>query len=64
MRAIINELWGLDNMDLERVAKYIRCLFQMILPLECGMAFQLAGEALQLAREAASVCVWTRGSTP
>lgn len=55
MRGIINRLAGLEDLGLENVARYIRCLFQMVLPLEGGMAFQLADEALQLAREAAGV---------
>lgn len=55
MRGIINRLSALDDMGAEKVAKYIRCLFQMVLPLEGGMAFQLADEALQLARESTTV---------
>lgn len=55
MRGIINRLSALDDMGAEKVAKYIRCLFQMVLPLEGGLAFQLADEALQLARESMTV---------
>lgn len=55
MRAIINQLWALEGLGVEKVAKYIRCLFQMVLPLEGSMAFQLADEALHLVREALAV---------
>lgn len=55
MRAIINQLWALEGLGVEKVAKYIRCLFQMVLPLQGSMAFQLADESLQLVREALTV---------
>ena len=55
MRGIINRLAALEDLGTEKVARYIRCLFQMVLPLEGGMAFQLADEALQLARESIEV---------
>lgn len=55
MRGIINRLAALEDLGAENVARYIRCLFQMVLPLEGGMAFQLADEALQLARESTEV---------
>ena len=55
MRGIINQLSALEDTGAEKVARYIRCLFQMVLPLEGGMAFQLVDEALQLARESTMV---------
>lgn len=56
MRAIINRLSSLGDMGVEKLAGYIRCLFQMVLPLEGGlMAFQLVDEALQLVRESMMV---------
>ncbi|PKS07050.1 hypothetical protein jhhlp_005647 [Lomentospora prolificans] len=55
MRAIINQLCAIQGFGVERVAKYIRCLFQAVLPLEGSMAFQLADEALHLVREASTM---------
>ncbi|CAI4217179.1 unnamed protein product [Parascedosporium putredinis] len=52
MRVVINQLWALEGLSLGKLAKYIRCLFQRVLPLEGSMAFQLAEEALRLAQEA------------
>jgi hypothetical protein len=42
-------------MGVDKVAKYIRCLFQMVLPLDGDMGFQLADEALQLVRQSVTV---------
>jgi len=64
MRVVINQLWALEGLSLGKLAKYIRCLFQRVLPLEGSMAFQLAEEALRLAQEAvASVRTWDAPDT-
>ncbi|SPO03319.1 uncharacterized protein DNG_06001 [Cephalotrichum gorgonifer] len=54
MRGIINRLSSIESMGAEDMARYIRCLFQVVLPLEGGMAFQLVADALQLVRESAT----------
>ncbi|PFH60556.1 hypothetical protein XA68_10761 [Ophiocordyceps unilateralis] len=51
MRLIINDLFELDQFDCKKLAKYLRCLLQAVLPLDDGLALQLADQALRIARE-------------
>lgn len=56
MRLIINEIFVLAEFDNEKLSKYIRCVYQVILPLDDDLALQLLDEALRLSREGAQVC--------
>ncbi|GJN84559.1 hypothetical protein PLIIFM63780_008119 [Purpureocillium lilacinum] len=56
MRLIVNEIFELENFDSARLAKYMRCIFQAVLPTDDGLALQLLDQALQLAREGAQLC--------
>ncbi|KAF5630454.1 transcription factor [Fusarium tjaetaba] len=51
MRLIINEIFLLEQFDNQQLAKYMRCMFQAILPLDDNLAFQVVGQAVQIARE-------------
>ncbi|EHK16036.1 uncharacterized protein TRIVIDRAFT_40031, partial [Trichoderma virens Gv29-8] len=51
MCLIINEIFELEDFDYEKLAKYIRCMFQAILGLDDASALQLVDQALQIARE-------------
>ncbi|KAH7257673.1 meiosis protein SPO22/ZIP4 like-domain-containing protein [Fusarium tricinctum] len=51
MRLIINEIFSLEQFDNQRLAKYIRCMFQAILPLNENLALQVVDQAVQIARE-------------
>ncbi|KAK7429573.1 sporulation-specific protein 22 [Neonectria magnoliae] len=51
MRLIINQIFELEDFDNQRLAKYIRCMFQAILPLDDNLALQVVDQALQIARE-------------
>ncbi|KAH8714206.1 meiosis protein SPO22/ZIP4 like-domain-containing protein [Ilyonectria robusta] len=51
MRAIINQIFELEDFDNQRLAKYVRCMFQAILPLDDSLALQVVDQALQIARE-------------
>ncbi|KAL7799887.1 meiosis protein SPO22/ZIP4 like domain-containing protein [Trichoderma ceciliae] len=51
MRLIINEIFEMEKFDYEKLAKYIRCMFQAILGLDDASALQLVDQALQIARE-------------
>ncbi|KAF7547940.1 hypothetical protein G7Z17_g7379 [Cylindrodendrum hubeiense] len=51
MRIIINQIFELENFDNQRLAKYVRCMFQAILPLDDNLALQVVDQALQIARE-------------
>lgn len=55
MRLIINMIHALENFDCEKLAKYIRCVFQAILPLDCGLALELADQAHQIAQQSREV---------
>lgn len=55
MKLIINEIFALEDFDSEKLAKYIRCMFQAILPLDDALALQLVDQALQIARESSQV---------
>ncbi|PNY23779.1 Uncharacterized protein TCAP_06278 [Tolypocladium capitatum] len=51
MRLIIDEIFELENFDNEKLARYIRCMVQAIMPLDDTLALQLVDQALQIARE-------------
>ncbi|PNP45998.1 hypothetical protein THARTR1_10832 [Trichoderma harzianum] len=51
MRLLINEIFELDKFDYEKLAKYIRCMFQAILGLDDSATLQLVDQAIQIARE-------------
>ncbi|EEY19690.1 conserved hypothetical protein [Verticillium alfalfae VaMs.102] len=53
LRQIINEIWNLERFDPARLAKYIRCLFQAVLPLESELGRQILQEAISKARASA-----------
>ncbi|RGP64107.1 transcription factor [Fusarium longipes] len=55
MRLIINEIYLLEEFDNKRLAKYLRCLFKAILPLDDGLALQVTEQAAKLAREGSQV---------
>ncbi|KAM0277568.1 hypothetical protein ACHAQH_005687 [Verticillium albo-atrum] len=54
LRQIINEIWQLERFDAARLAKYMRCLFQAVLPLESELGRQLLLEAIEKARASAN----------
>ncbi|KAH7133344.1 meiosis protein SPO22/ZIP4 like-domain-containing protein [Dactylonectria estremocensis] len=51
MRVIINQIFELEDFDNQRLAKYVRCMFQAILPLDDNLALHVVDQALQIARE-------------
>lgn len=55
MRLIINEIFELEKFDYEKLMKYIRCMFQVILGTDDISALQLLEQALQIASEANEV---------
>lgn len=57
MGLIINEIFELEQFDSEKLAKYIRCLFQATLPLDDSMAIQLIDQAIDIAQEGQQVCI-------
>lgn len=55
MQLIVNEIHELENYDNEKMFKYIRCMFQAILPSDDDAALQLIEKAVQIARESREV---------
>lgn len=49
MQLIINEVFELEKFDYEKLMKYIRCMFQVILGTDDTSALQLIDQALQVA---------------
>ncbi|KAF4450714.1 transcription factor [Fusarium austroafricanum] len=50
-----SEASGNEQFDNQRLAKYMRCMFQAILPLDDNLAFQVVEQAVQIAREGSQV---------
>lgn len=55
MKKIINESWGLETLDFARLAKYMRCLFQIAISDNVEIAEQLLDQVSSHAEEAAEV---------
>lgn len=55
MKKIVNAAWGLNTMDIPKLAKYMRCLFQVALLDNMEVAEQLLDQAHEQAQEAAEV---------
>lgn len=55
MSIIIDEIFELEHFDAEKLAKYIRCMLQAILPLDDTLGIQLLGQALRIARRGQEV---------
>ena len=64
MQLIINEIFELEKFDYEKLMKYIRCMFQVILGTDDNSALQLVDQALQIAGEANEVRFSTYGDVP
>lgn len=59
LKKIINEAWGLESLDSIKLAKYMRCLFQIAISDNPAIAEQLLDQVHNHAEEAAEV----RGSS-
>jgi hypothetical protein len=55
LKKIVNAAWGLDTMDVPKLAKYMRCLFQVAMLDDMEVAEQLLDLAHEQAKEAAEV---------
>lgn len=55
MKKIINEAWSLEELDSVRLAKYMRCLFQIALSDDIEAAEQLLNQIQDLTEQAAEV---------
>ena len=55
MSLIINQIHAIEDFDCERLAKYVRCVFQATLPLDDTLALQLVDQALDVAKQSQQV---------
>jgi hypothetical protein len=55
MKKIINEAWGLEELDFVRLAKYMRCLFQVAISDNSEIAEQLLDQVHEHAEQASEV---------
>ena len=55
IKSIINEIYTLDSFNNTKLAKYIRCVFQALLPQDDSLAMQMLDHAAQVASESAEV---------
>lgn len=55
LRKIINQISDLDETDPAKLAKYTRCLFQVILPANEELARRLLDEACEMTKDARGV---------
>lgn len=55
LKKIVNEAWGLDTMDVPKLAKYMRCLFQVAMLDNMEVAEQLLDQAQGQIEEASEV---------
>ncbi|CAL3972847.1 unnamed protein product [Diplocarpon coronariae] len=53
LKKVINEAWGKESIDSAKLAKYIRCLFQITIAEDVELAEQLLDQACGYASEAA-----------
>ena len=55
MKKIINEAWSLETLDFTKLAKYMRCLFQITISDNVEIAEALLDQVHSHAEEAAEV---------
>lgn len=55
MRKITNEIWELQKFGSDRLAKYMRCLFQAMLPCNPDYPLRIIEEVEMFVKEAAQV---------
>ncbi len=55
LKKVVNEAWGLDTMDVPKLAKYMRCLFQVAMLDNMEVAEQLIDQVHEQAQEATEV---------
>ncbi|KAK1459982.1 hypothetical protein CMEL01_02981 [Colletotrichum melonis] len=48
---IVNEIWELEKMKGDRLAKYIRCMFHAVLALDAALGQRLMKQAVDVARD-------------
>lgn len=60
LKKIVNAAWGLENFDITKLSRYMRCLFQYALPQDDTIADQLLDQIHGIAQTAMEVCTKPR----
>lgn len=55
MRFIVNQIFKTEQFDSDKLARYIRCIFQAALPLDDAVAMQVLDQAVDVSRQCAQV---------
>jgi hypothetical protein len=55
LKLLVNEIWSLERFGNDRLAKYLRLLFQAVLPLDGPAALQIIDQAREIVRQSAEV---------
>jgi hypothetical protein len=55
LKRIVNEAWELENFDILKLSRYMRCLFQYTLPHGDSVGEELLDQIYKLAQETAEV---------
>lgn len=56
LKSIINEVFTVENFKSDRLAQYLRCMVQALLPMaDDGPAREILDQAIQVAEEAKQV---------
>lgn len=55
MKEVINGLWDIHGFKFASLAKFVRCLFQALQPVDAGMCEELMGIAIEMAKEPTDV---------
>ncbi|WQF82317.1 Putative meiosis specific protein Spo22/ZIP4/TEX11 [Colletotrichum destructivum] len=61
---IVNEIWELEKMKGDRLAKYIRCMFQAVQSLDAALGQRLMKQAIEVARDSAKDIRLAQGQHP
>lgn len=56
LRVLINGIWRLECFDIEKLAKYMRCLVQVTLSSKTELSVNVVEDVCRYVKEAASVC--------
>ncbi|KAF1738226.1 hypothetical protein CRV24_000149 [Beauveria bassiana] len=57
LKSIVNEIFALENFTSDRLAQYLRCMVQVLLPMtDDGAARDILEQAVQVAHEAKQPC--------
>ena len=57
---LINKVWQLDSRDVDRLARWIRCLLSLAFSSNAAMAENIVDQVISIAENAKAVCLAKR----